>query len=113
MKTFASIALTLCLAVTAVACGSDSDSESGSGDGPTVSATTGIVADITAQVAGDDATVEQVIPDSASPHDFSLSAQDRARIEDSALLVSREALSLDELNLQVFEVVVIERKPPL
>lgn len=107
MKTFASIALTLCLAATAFACGSDSDAESGSGHGPIVSATTGIVADITAQVAGDDATVEQVIPDSASPHDFSLSAQDRARIEDSALLVSNGAqleagIPADEIDVEQY-----------
>ena len=107
MKTFGSIALALCLAATVVACGSDSDSDSSSGDGPTVSATTGIVADITAQVAGDDATVEQVIPDSASPHDFSLSAQDRARIEDSALLVSNGAqleagIPLDEIDVEQY-----------
>ena len=49
------------------------------------------MADITEQVAGDDAKVEQVIPDSASPHDFSLSAQDRAGLEDSVLLVSNGA----------------------
>lgn len=70
------------------ACGSDSTQDSG---GPTVSATTGIIADITASVAGNDATVEQVIPDSASPHEFQLSAQDRAGIEDSVLLVHNGA----------------------
>jgi zinc/manganese transport system substrate-binding protein len=79
--------LALTLALLAVACGSDGD-----GSGTTVSATTGILADITRHVAGADATVEQVIPDSASPHDFALSAQDRAKIEDSALLVENGAL---------------------
>ena len=67
------------------ACGSDSADDS---DRPTVSATTGILADITEQVAGDDATVEQVIPDGASPHDFQLSAEDRA--EDRGLDSARQ-----------------------
>ena len=104
MKTVASLSLALCLSLLA-ACGSDSDSSGG--DGPTVSATTGIVADITEQVAGDDATVEQVIPDSASPHDFSLSAQDRAGLEDSVLLVSNGAsleagIPLDEIDVDQY-----------
>ena len=104
MKTVASLSLALCLSLLA-ACGSDSDS-SGE-DGPTVSATTGIVADITEQVAGDDATVEQVIPDSASPHDFSLSAQDRAGLEDSVLLVSNGAsleagIPLEEIDVDQY-----------
>ncbi len=104
MKTFALLSFALCLGLLA-ACGSDSDS-SGE-DGPTVSATTGIVADITAQVAGDDATVEQVIPDSASPHDFSLSAQDRADLEDSVLLVSNGAsleagIPLEEIDVNQY-----------
>lgn len=68
-------------------CGS-SESDSGR---VTVSATTGILADITEQVAGPDADVIQVIPDSSSPHEFALSAQDRAKVEDSALLVNNGA----------------------
>ena len=75
--------LALCLAALVSTCGSDSDDD----DGLTVSATTGILADITEQVAGPDASVDQVIPDGASPHDFQLSAEDRAAIEDSGLLV--------------------------
>ena len=76
--------LTVSLALLAGACGSDTDQAS---EGPTVSATTGILADITERVAGDDAGVEQVIPEGSSPHDFQLSAADRAAIEDSILLV--------------------------
>jgi ABC-type Zn uptake system ZnuABC Zn-binding protein ZnuA len=49
--------------------------------------TTGIWADITEEIAGEGASVEQIIPDGTSPHDFQLSAQDRAEIEDSLLLV--------------------------
>lgn len=74
----------LLLALLTAACGSDSEESSGK---PSISATTGILADITAQVAGEDASIEQVIPEGSSPHDFQLSAEDRASIEDSALLV--------------------------
>jgi len=92
------------IAVLLAACGSDSEDGSG---GPTVSTTTGILADITEQVAGEDATVEQVIPDSASPHDFQLSAQDRAKIEDSVLLVNNGAaleagVPVDEIDVSGF-----------
>jgi ABC-type Zn uptake system ZnuABC Zn-binding protein ZnuA len=50
-------------------------------------ATTGIWADVTRHVAGNDVQVDQVIPDGVSPHEFQLSARDRAAIEDSLLLV--------------------------
>jgi zinc/manganese transport system substrate-binding protein len=76
-------------------------------DGPTIAATTGIWADVTAQVAGDDANVEQIIPDASSPHEFQLSAKDRAKIEDSLLLVYNGAdleagLPLDEIDVPKF-----------
>jgi len=73
----------LCATSILAACGSDS----GSGDGIQLAASTGIAADITERVAGPDAEVVQLIPDGASPHDFELSAQDRAETQDSALLV--------------------------
>jgi zinc/manganese transport system substrate-binding protein len=96
------------LFVAAVGCGSDDDGSSGSG--PTIAASTGIWADVTEQVAGDDATVGQVIPDATSPHDFQLSAEDRARIEDSLLLVYNGAdleagIPVDELDVAKFAVV--------
>lgn len=86
------------------ACGSDDDSSS-----PTIAATTGIWADVTERVAGDDASVEQIIPDASSPHDFQLSAQDRAEIEESVLLVFNGAdleagLPVDELDVSKFAV---------
>jgi zinc/manganese transport system substrate-binding protein len=79
------LALIAAVAVGLPACGDDG------GESTTVTATTGIMADITRQVAGGDAEVVQVIPEGASPHDFSLSAMDRARIEDSILLVHNGA----------------------
>ena len=72
----------LVLVAGAGGCGSEDESSK-----PTVTATTGIVADITSRVAGDDAEVGQIVPDGSSPHEFQLSAQDRAEIEDSVLLV--------------------------
>jgi ABC-type Zn uptake system ZnuABC Zn-binding protein ZnuA len=95
------------LFVAAVGCGSDDDGSSGSG--PTISASTGIWADVTERVAEDDATVEQVIPDATSPHDFQLSADDRAMIEDSLLFVYNGAdleagIPIDEIDAPKFAV---------
>ena len=108
MKTAAAILLSLLIAAFAAACGSDSDSDSGGDSGkPTVSATTGILADITEQVAAGDATVEQVIPEGSSPHDFQLSAQDRQSIEDSELLVMdganlEQGIPVDDIDVPKF-----------
>ncbi|MGE5747293.1 MAG: metal ABC transporter substrate-binding protein [Solirubrobacterales bacterium] len=57
------------------------------GNHHTIAVTTGIWADLVRQVAGPDASVDQVIPDGASPHEFQLSARERARIENDLLLV--------------------------
>ena len=51
-------------------------------------ATTTIAADIARQVAGPDADVETLFPESASPHDFALSAKDRAQFDDADLVVA-------------------------
>jgi zinc/manganese transport system substrate-binding protein len=96
------------LFVAAVGCGSDGDGSSESG--PTIAASTGIWADVTEQVAGNDARVEQVIPDATSPHDFQLSAEDRATIEDSLLLAYNGAeleagIPVDEIDVAKFAVV--------
>jgi zinc/manganese transport system substrate-binding protein len=63
------------------ACGSDSD-----GGETQVVATTGIVANLVEQVAGEDAEVVQLVPDGASPHDFELSAEDRQTLEQADLI---------------------------
>lgn len=82
MKLVAATLLVATAALGGSGCGSDSG-----GNGTEVAATTGILADITRQVAGGDAEVVQVIPEGSSPHDFQLSAQDRAEIEGVSLLV--------------------------
>ncbi len=94
------LALLASAAVAVTGCGSDGD-DSGR---PSVAATTGLLADITEQAAGDDIEVVQVIPDSSSPHDFQLSAQDRAEIEDADLLVHNgasleEGIPVDEIDV--------------
>ncbi|MGH2923261.1 MAG: metal ABC transporter substrate-binding protein [Solirubrobacterales bacterium] len=97
------LAIALLLAVAVAACGSDDDG----GGAPRVAATTGILADIAGEVAGDDAEVVQLIPDGSSPHDFQLSAEDRAEVEDSVLLAYNGAdleagVPVDELDLPRF-----------
>jgi zinc/manganese transport system substrate-binding protein len=78
--------LAVATAVAVAGCGSDT-----SGGSQKIAATTGILADITEQVAGPDAEVVQIIPDASSPHDFQLSAKDRQTIEESLLLVHNGA----------------------
>ena len=96
------VALGLLFVLIVAGCGDGDDA-----DGATVSATTGILADITERVAGEDATVEQVIPEGSTPHDFQLSAEDRASIEDAALLVHNGAgleqgVPVDEIDVPKF-----------
>jgi ABC-type Zn uptake system ZnuABC Zn-binding protein ZnuA len=96
--------LLVLLAGSLAACGSSDRSS-----GPTVAATTGILADITERVAGGDADVEQVIPDGASPHEFQLSAEDRAKLEDSLLLVYNGAdleagIPIDDIDVPKFAI---------
>jgi zinc/manganese transport system substrate-binding protein len=92
-------------------CGDDSD------DGRVrVVATTTIAADIVRNVAGPDADVEALIPESASPHDYALSAKDRARLEDADLVVAwgaglEENLALDELDDEPLELAVGQTDP--
>ena len=104
MRLASSLVLLTFLFAAASGCRSNDDQS-----GPTVTASTGIWADVTEQVAGDDATVEQVIPDATSPHEFQLSAEDRAMIEDSLLLVYNGAdleagLPIDEIDVSKFAV---------
>lgn len=94
----------LAAAIAVAACGGSDDSRGVDSDEPTVAATTGVVADLAEEVAGDDAAVVQIIPDNAGPHDFQLSARDRQRLEDTALVVASGAgleagLPLDDLDV--------------
>lgn len=64
-------------------CGSDSD-----GGGVDVVTTNSIAADIARNVAGPDADVESLLPETASPHDYALSAKDRARLDSANVVVA-------------------------
>lgn len=60
-----------------------------------VVATTTILGDLVSEVAGDDATVEVIMPIGADPHDFSPSSEDAATMA-SADLVVANGLGLEE-----------------
>lgn len=63
--------------------------DSGSGTtGVDVIATNSIAADIARNVAGPDAEVDSLLPESASPHDYALSAKERARLEEADVVVA-------------------------
>jgi zinc/manganese transport system substrate-binding protein len=62
-------------------CGSDSG-------GMDVVATNTIAADIARHVAGPDAEVDSLLPETASPHDYALSAKDRAELEQADVVVA-------------------------
>jgi zinc/manganese transport system substrate-binding protein len=83
----AALAACAALAVGLAACADDDES----GGQTQVVATTGILADVATQVAGDDAEVEQLIPDSADPHSFALSAEDRQTLEEAELVIANGA----------------------
>ena len=73
------------LALLALASGCGSDSGAGGLD---IVATNSIAADIVRHVAGPDADVESLLPESASPHDYALSAKERAQLEEADVVVA-------------------------
>lgn len=92
MRTIVSLlALALLSLVFGGAC-SDGDAE---GSGLEVVATTGILGDIVAQVAGPDAVVEVLIPSGADPHDYHPSSAQVALLGTSDLIVAN-GLGLEE-----------------
>ena len=106
------ILICLCgILLLASGCGGDSDDA-----GVTVVATNAIAADIVRQVAGPDADVDALVPESASPHDYGASAKDRAHLEDADLVVAwgsglEEGLPLDELDQPPLELAGGEADP--
>ncbi len=64
-------------------------------EGPLVVATTSILGDVVAQVTGEEARVEVLIPRGADPHDFQASARQAASLRE-ALLVVANGLGLEE-----------------
>jgi zinc/manganese transport system substrate-binding protein len=78
------ILICVCVLLASVSgCGGDS------GNGRLdVVATNAIAADITRSVAGPGIDVDTLLPASASPHDYALSAKDRARLEEADVVVA-------------------------
>jgi ABC-type Zn uptake system ZnuABC Zn-binding protein ZnuA len=104
----------ICLGALSLAlagCGGDAG-----GTGIDVVATTPVAADITRHVAGHDAEIETLLPEGASPHDFSASAKDRARLEEADVVIAWGAdleagLPLEDLDLEPVELADGERDP--
>jgi zinc/manganese transport system substrate-binding protein len=80
-----SAALVLALAVATAACGSG---DAAGEERPLVVATTTILGDITANVAGDEATIEVLMPTGADPHSYEASARQAARLRDADLIIA-------------------------
>jgi len=101
----------LALLATAPGCGR------GSGDADVqVVATTTIAADIARHVAGPDAEVEALLPETAGPHDYAPSAKDRALLEEADVVVAwgaglEQGLPLDDLDNEPVELAQGEDNP--
>lgn len=94
------------VAMVLAACGTSSDTEAvatgEANDKPVIVATTSILGDVTANVVGDLATVEVIMPINADPHDFEPSARDAAMLRDADLIVAN-GLLLEEGLISTIE----------
>jgi zinc/manganese transport system substrate-binding protein len=86
------------LAFVGGACGNDD----ATGDATVIVATTTILGDVAAQIVGDDATVQVLIPIGADPHDYQPSSQDVAAIQRADLVVAN-GLGLEDGLSDVLE----------
>jgi zinc/manganese transport system substrate-binding protein len=71
----------------AAGCGDDGSASAGGDDTPTIAVTTNVLGDVVAQLTGDLATVEVVMPDNADPHEFQPSAREAAELRDADVVV--------------------------
>ena len=98
----------------AAACSGDSEGEDAAAaapDTPTILVTTGIWADIVSNVACDGlADIETIIPVGGDPHSYEPSLQDRARMENAALVVAN-GLELEEALEDTLEAVAESGTP--
>lgn len=83
------------VAVAGLVLGGCTSDDGARADRPLVVATTAILGDIVAEVAGDSVTVETLMPRGADPHSFEPSARQAARLRDADLLVVN-GLGLEE-----------------
>jgi ABC-type Zn uptake system ZnuABC Zn-binding protein ZnuA len=89
-------------AIALASCGVETETRGSTDPGaPTIVATSGIAADIVANVGGDDVRVLQLVPDGSSPHSYSPSAKQQAEIEDSDLLVLFSPALEEALPLEI------------
>lgn len=101
LPVLAAVALGVAVPVLA-ACGTATETRGSSDpEAPTIVATSGIAADIVANVGGDDVRVVQLVPDGSSPHSYAPSAKQEAEIEDSDLLVLFSPALEEALPLEV------------
>jgi zinc/manganese transport system substrate-binding protein len=76
------------LGLVAAGCGDDDGAAGAGAEGTaTVVVTTTILGDVVAELVGDAATVEVVMPPNVDPHDFAPSAQQAARLREADALV--------------------------
>ena len=68
-------------------CGSDGTDAAGGG-GPTVVVTTSILGDVVANVVGDEAVVDVLMPAGVDPHEFELSAAQAAALQEADVVVA-------------------------
>lgn len=76
----------LAAAVLAAACGDDGGAASG--DSADVVVTSSVLGDVVANLVGDDATIEVLMPPGADPHDFAPSARQAADLREADLVVA-------------------------
>lgn len=88
-------------AMVLAACGT-SDSVGSDVDPVRIVATTTMLGDLVSNVAGDNATVETLMPVGADPHEFQASSQQVGRMGEADLIVAN-GLGLEESLVDVFE----------
>ena len=85
-KPVAAVALAL-LAFALAACGDDDGAARASGDPPHVVVTTSVLGDVVADLVGDEAVVDVIMPPEVAPHEFQASAQQVASMRGADVLV--------------------------
>jgi zinc/manganese transport system substrate-binding protein len=85
-KPVAAVALAL-LAFALAACGDDDGAARASGDPPHVVVTTSVLGDVVADLVGDEAVVDVIMPPGVAPHEFQASAQQVASMRGADVLV--------------------------
>ena len=78
----------MCFTAIALLAGACTGTPDADGDGPLIVVTTTIWGDVAAAVAGDEASVEVLMPIGANPHSYEISARQAARLRDADLIVA-------------------------